>query len=388
MASAMDADGWASTYESLSAFDETNLVYGKRPDYVRPIITNLGSVFNSNWVSSAGVPQHISYEVGLPFALVPMTSGDREYGNGNPTIFGGNDIANATRYSTDACDASVGFNCPVVNGNETLNGLGVFTFPYLQFAGGFYHARIVLRGMWLPSISELRSFSVFGFGLQYSFGHFFQYMLPRAAQPLDVSLMFGYTTSGIGYQPEDYTGQLDLDISAFTINMVVGYKPLPFVEAMISLGYQYANMNSSGHLVNTKNPLEQINPTLSVKGENGFRFGLEVAFSLGSFNPVVGYDYVGKSAFTTNLIYFKQTLGKDKTPSEIAQEKGVSSASEKADSAPAAESANDSSEETSDESNADEDSHDSYGSYDSDNSGSEDSSDADSSESSQDDSDI
>lgn len=319
---AMDEDGWASTYESLSAFDKSIPVYGNRPGYVKPIITNLGTILNSNWVSSAGVPQSFTFEAGMPFAIVPITDDDRNYTASTdilgqrvsyetPTIFGehGNPAQPDNR----------------IYGNENLNGLGVFTYPYLQLAGSFYHARLVLRGMFLPTISEIRKFNLLGFGLQYSFGHFFQYMLPKAAQGLDVSLMFGYSTSGIGYQPEDYSGELDLDINAYTFNFVVGYKPIQLVEVMMSLGYQNSSMKSSGHLVNKNNALEQINPNLTVKGNNGFRFGIEVALQLGSFHPVVGYDYVGKSSFTTNILYFKQSLGSDKTPGEIAKEKASES---------------------------------------------------------------
>lgn len=315
---AMDDDGWATTYESLSAFDSSIPIYGNRPDYVKPIITNLGTILNSNWVSSAGVPKSFTFEAGLPFAIVPITDDDRSYTTSidilgqrisyeTPTIFG--EHGNVQQPDNR------------IYGNENLNSLGVFTYPYLQLAGSFYHARLVLRGMFLPSISQLQKFNLFGFGLQYSFGHFFQYKLPKAAQPLDVSLMFGYSTSGIGYQPDDYNGELDLDISAYTINLVVGYKPIQLVEIMMSLGYQNSSMKSSGHLVNKDNPLQQINPNLTVKGNNGFRFGIEVALQLGSFHPVVGYDYVGKSSFTTNILYFKQSLGKDKTPDEIAKEK-------------------------------------------------------------------
>lgn len=319
---AMDEDGWASTYESLSAFDTSIPVYGNRPGYVKPLITNLGTILNSNWVSSAGVPQSFTFEAGMPFALVPITDDDRNYTT-----------------STDILGQRISYETPTIlgehgnpaqpdnriYGNENLNGLGVFTYPYLQLAGSFYHARLVLRGMFLPSVSELKKFNLLGFGLQYSFGHFFQYMLPRAAQGLDVSLIFGYSTSGIGYQPDDFNGELNLDISAYTFNFVVGYKPIQLVEVMMSLGYQNSSMKSSGHLVNKNNPLEQINPNLTVKGNNGFRFGIEVALQLGSFHPVVGYDYVGKSSFTTNILYFKQSLGKDKTPDEIAKEKASES---------------------------------------------------------------
>jgi hypothetical protein len=66
-------------------------------------------------------------------------------------------------------------------------------------------------------------------------------------------------------------------------------------------------MESSGKLISTEDPMEEIHPNITVKGDNGFRFGLEVAFQIGSFHPVLGYDYVGKSAFTTNILYFKQS---------------------------------------------------------------------------------
>ncbi|SHL08534.1 DUF6588 family protein [Fibrobacter sp. UWEL] len=325
---AMDDQGWASTYESLAAFDSKIPVYGNRPGYVKPIITNLGNVLNSNWFVSAEVAKSISFEAGLPISIIPINDDDRSFkeknalgvATDNPTIFGEN------HDMTQPYDGRV-------YGNETLNGLGVFTYPYLQIGASMFHARAVLRWMMLPAISELRGFSDFGFGLQYSFGHFFQYMLPPAAQGLNVSLGFGYNTSSISYRPEDYKGQLDLDISTLNISLILGYKPVKFVEVMMSLGYQSAEMASSGKLTcmaldkNTGLTSafygQTINPDLTVKGNNGFRFGLEVAFHLGaSFNPVVGLDYAGKTSYTTNILYFKQQFGTDKTPDEIAKEKG------------------------------------------------------------------
>ena len=319
VATAMDDKGYASIYESIAAFE--NRAGGdarifNRPGYVKPIITNLGPVLNSNWYVSATVPQSITFEAGLPFALIPIGNDDRtfsENGADAPTIFGKHG------------DPATNPNDPTVYGNETLNKLGVFTYPYLQLAGGYYHARLVLRGMWLPAISELQKFNLIGIGLQYSFGHLFQYMLPKPAQGLDVSLVLGYSSSGISYQPEDYEGTLDLDISAFTFDLVIGYKPIEIVEVMLTLGYQSGSMASSGHLVSHAEGWNGavIDPNLTVDGNDGFKFGLAVAFQFGtSFHPVLGYDYAGKSSFTTNALYFKQQFGTDKTPDEIAKEKG------------------------------------------------------------------
>lgn len=336
-ANAMGDDGWASIFESIAAFESRadgnqfdangKLIYN-RPGYVKPIIDNLGNVLNSNWYVSASVPSSIAFEVGLPIALI-STSDSRtftEYGIEQPTIFG--DHADLSR------DPNIIANDPTVYGNEKLNGLSIFTFPYMQLGFSMLHARAALRFMFLPSIDELQKFNLFGFGLQYSFGHFFQYMLPAAARPLDVSLVFGYNTSGIGYTPKEYKGELDLDISAYTFDMVIGYKPFSFFEVLMTLGYQYSNMSASGTLTcETTDAVGQpmgyygqsLNPNISVKGNNGFKFGLEVAFQIGaSFHPVVGFDYSGKSSFTTNILYFKQQFGEDKTPDEIAKEKGYS----------------------------------------------------------------
>lgn len=338
---ATDEDGWASTYESLSAFQKSPVSkdsslnpYANRPGYVKPIIDNLGNVLNSNWYVSASVPQSFTFEAGLPISIISIGDDDRNYTENaeflgqsiayeTPTIFGDH------RDMAQADDGRI-------YGNKTLNGLGLFTYPYIQLGASFYHARVVFRGMFLPSISELRKFNLFGFGLQYSFGHFFQYMLPPAAQPLDVSIVFGYNTSGIGYRPEDYEGELNLDVSTTNFAIVIGYKPVSFIEVMMSLGYQSAEMLSYGELYQidpyTNFRKNEIDPDITVEGNNGFRFGLEVAFQLGkSFHPVVGFDYAGKSNFTTNVLYFKQQFGEDKTPDEIAKEKGFVRGAKKAE---------------------------------------------------------
>lgn len=307
-ATAMDDSGWATQFESMSAFDSQ---YGNRSGYVKPIIDNLGNVLNSNWYASASVPQSFTFEAGLPISIIPIGDDDKSY-DGKPTIFG--DHGNPEAPSD------------TIYGNKTLNGLGVFTYPYLQMGASFYHFRAVLRMMYLPSISDLRKFSLFGIGFQYSFGHFFQYMLPKAAQPFDVSIVYGYNSSSIGYRPDEFDGKLGLDVSTHNFSFVFGYKPVNFFEVMMSLGYQSAEMLSYGELYQidpyTNFRKNEIYPDITVKGNNGFRFGIAIALQINSFHPVLGYDYAGKSSFTTNVLYFKSQFGKDKTPDEIAKDKG------------------------------------------------------------------
>ena len=341
-ATAMDDKGWASIYESIAAFEDRpdgDARIFNRPGYVKPIIDNLGNVLNSNWYVSANVPQSLAFEFGIPISLIPINDEDRVFSEKDalgqprdvPTIFGDKWDQTADPFNTNN----------YVQGNETLNGLGVFTYPYLQLGVSAFHARVVFRGMWLPAISELRGFSLLGFGLQYSFGRWFQYMLPPAAQGLDVSLVFGYNSSSVGYRPKDYTGQLDLDISAYTFDVVIGYKPFSFFEVMMTLGYQSATMEASGHLLCEAKDAngaysayygQEINPNISVDGNSGFKFGIAIAFQLGkTYHPVVGFDYAGKSSFTTNLVYLRQQFGEDKTPDEIAKDKGYVRGAKKED---------------------------------------------------------
>lgn len=306
---------WASIYHSLIAFDDSGVRDGNRPGYVKPIATDLGSVLNSNLYASASVPQSITFEAGMPFAIVSLGN-DREYAGGAPTIFGDKKYEWGVKNKDIGSDmtCSGGGSCHVVNGNENLNALGVFTYPYLQLAGGFYHARVMLRGMWLPSISELQNFSLFGFGLQYSFGHLLWPELPPIMENFDVSLVFGMNFASIGYTPDDYSGQLDLGISTMDFEIVFGYKPMKLVELMLHIGYETSTMKSSGRLEgdaeNTKGNV--IKPGITVDGNNGFRMGFEVAFTFGeAYHPVVGIDLGTKTTFTTNVLYFKQQFGED-----------------------------------------------------------------------------
>ena len=64
-------------------------------------------------------------------------------------------------------------------------------------------------------------------------------------------------------------------------------------------------------------------PNISVEGNSGFKFGIAIALQLGkTYHPVAGLDYAGKSSFTTNILYLRQQFGEDKTPDEIAKDKG------------------------------------------------------------------
>jgi len=315
-ASTIFSADWSSNYQSMAAFDP-NLAEGNRPGYIKPLATYIGSVLNANWLTSVSIPQNFSFEAGLPFNIVFIDDQDRTYSNSDvSTIFGGQE-----EYVWDT-----ELQRDVIGGNEDLNGLSIFTLPYLQLGFSYYHAKILLRGMYFPSVSELQGYNLLGFGLQYSFGHFFIDKLPPALRDFDVSLLFGYNSAFIGYTPEDFTGELNLDFTTTHTMFVIGYKPIEAVEIMLSMGYETSEMASSGHLVAPSDAGEvgaggAINPGLTVNGRSGFRMEIEFAFSIGtSFHPVIGADFGATNAINTNVLYFNQTFGEEEKVEKTATE--------------------------------------------------------------------
>ncbi len=282
---------WGSDYASMSAFQKI----AGRSSYVKPIATYMGTVLNGSWVTGASIDKSLVFEAGLPFNIAFISDDDRSYSfNGIkiPTIFG------------DKFEMELG-------GSKELHNLSVFTLPYLQMGMSAFYTRVALRAMYFPSISQLKGYHLFGFGLQHSFGHFFVDRLPTALKGLDISLFFGYSSAYVGYTPEDWDGQLDLDFGSTHTALVIGYKPISFVEIMLSLGYQTVSMDASGEMIEYDGNYKTgrtVHPDMSVDGNGGFRLGFEVAFSLGAFHPTIGVNAGANTSLNANVLYFKQTL--------------------------------------------------------------------------------
>ena len=294
------APEWGSDFASMSAFQKS----AGRSNYVKPVATYMGAVLNGSWITGSTIDKGLVFEAGMPFNIAFVSDDDRSYkfnGVEIPTIFG------------DKFEMELG-------GSKQLQNLSIFTLPYLQAGLSIFYTRLALRAMYFPSISQLKGYHLFGFGLQHSFGHFFVDKLPAPLKGLDVSLFFGYNSAYVGYTPEDWEGQLDLNFGSTHTAFIIGYKPIPFVEVMLSLGYQTISMKASGNMIEydgnhaTSNTVK---PDVNMDGNGGFRLGFEVAFSFGAFHPTIGINAGANTSLNANVLYFKQTLFElESTPSK------------------------------------------------------------------------
>lgn len=314
-ASSVFAEG--SLQRTLKAFED-------KPGYVQPLATSFGSIYNSNWVSSARVPAGFGWEFSLPITLTYLNSDDHTYQrqyetgcapvlqNGQPcpegattayevpTIFGPQTNVQYTQYGLDPTGQgyvtySGGY---ADDGDETLRKITLMGLGWLQTAFTYQHARVALRGMWAPSSGEFGGYYHAGFALQYSFSHLFAHHLPPK-YPIDVSLLTSYNFSSVGFSPKEYTGQLDLDFKTMWHALVVGMRFFNRVELFTEIGYERSHMESSGQLTPIDPEEDEVHPRVSVDGLNGFRATLGIAFNFGTYRPVIG---MGTGAQTHNNV--------------------------------------------------------------------------------------
>lgn len=304
-----------SLQRTLKAFED-------KPGYVQPLATSFGTFLNSGWVTSARINAGFGWDFSFPLAVSYLSTDDhtytRHYANGCaqvlkngqpcpegkttnyklPTIFGPKTNVQYTNYSPDPTGSgyvtySGGF---ADDGDESLRKLTALGLGWLQTSFAYQHARVSLRGMYFPSISEFGGYYHAGFALQYSFGHMFAHHLP-SKYPIDVSVLTSYNFLGMGYSPKEYSGSLDLDFTTMWHAVVIGMRFFDRMEVFGEFGYESSTMKSSGALTPV-DPLEDvISPKVSVNGLNGFRASFSIAFMFGNYRPVLG---MGTGAQTHN----------------------------------------------------------------------------------------
>ncbi|MBN1306740.1 MAG: hypothetical protein JXA18_02395 [Chitinispirillaceae bacterium] len=316
----------------LSAGPVENMfkAFEERPEYVRPFATILGSMTNAGWYQSASVGKDFSFGVALPISLMYLNNRDREYSgtyidegcrkcrereaecNGcvecqkftAPTVFGTIRTPEITRSIIDlnfnVVTDTLPVDPPFSDGIEELTQIAGLPFLSLQTTFSIHYTAVTLRYMGIPAIPGT-SLNFPGIGLQ----HDFQYLLPSL--PVSLSVAANFTFLIISLAPEEWTddgtmsGNLSLNGLSNFLGILAGYKPVRFLEVFLETGWEHSFLKPSGTLIVNN---ETIKPSLTLKGRNGFRTALNIAFPI-KYNPVIGGIGGAQFGYLVNLIGFK-----------------------------------------------------------------------------------
>jgi hypothetical protein len=330
---------------------ETIESFEKRPGYVQPIGTFMGSFANQGWNHGARVTSGTSFRFGLGISFAFIDDADQTYQLGwdrcgkmpegrinecpdynqatgqidlrqytLPTIFG--PLANQNFRLQEYLPllgggARLNHGSSVSDGNEHLRELPFLLLPFFDIGFAHKHTEYKLRYMGLGAIfydialgdSELNHFIIAGLGVQHDITRF----IP-AELPIDISVSTNISRWGIKFTPpkKDFSGDLTLfGYSSFT-SLVLGYTLKP-AEFFSEIGWEYANMRTTGTVVDfgddgIANTSDDVitNANLQENGRNGFRISIGMAFQFGSYSPLLATSAGAQNGVHVNVFNFKK----------------------------------------------------------------------------------
>jgi hypothetical protein len=311
--------------------ENTAKAFERRPGYVQPIVTSIGSMTNSGWYVSGELPKAFNYSVAIPISLIYLNKNDRQYSetyidsgcqtcmeqkalNANidcsnciecqqftaPTIFGTIHTPDVYRSIFDRHYNVIG-NFQVKefwDGAEAMNSMVLLPFATLQTSFSYYYSEIILRYIGIPSISGI-SVQFPGIGIRHDFRHF----IPSC--PVSLSLAANFTFLSATWEPggNNMQGSFHFNGVSDFFGIIVGYKATKFLDVFLESGWEHATMTTSGemYLVNEK---EWLKPNLTVTGRKGFRIALNVSFPI-KYNPVIGVIGGAQFGNLINILSYK-----------------------------------------------------------------------------------
>jgi hypothetical protein len=313
------------------ALEETVKAFEKRPDYVKPLITSVGTMTNSGWFVGGENPKTFGYSISLPISLVYLNNNDRQYSgsfidsgcqecmkqkaagaNVNcancvecqqftaPTIFGTIPIPNVYQSRLDLhgnVNGKLAADPPFSDGSADLNSTVLLPFATLQASFSYYYSELILRYIGIPSIAGI-SVQFPGIGLKHDFCHF----IPMC--PVSLSLAANFTFLSATWKPGgNVQGSLQLSGLSDFFGMLIGYKAAKHLEVFLEGGWEHISMTPSGelHIIDEDN---WVRPRTTITGRNGFRMALNVSFPI-TYNPVIGGIGGAQFGNLINVISFK-----------------------------------------------------------------------------------
>lgn len=336
--------GLETTTSSAQVGDVGNILQSGQQDantltkaYLKPFGSGFGASLNTGWTNTAGPHGTLGFDLTVSSGLAVVPDGAKSFDiteldlqriqlKGDdpitPTINGDSEQGALLAAYADP-DGPGGmpvqeimeFNMP------EGSGFGYVPAPMIKGAVGIVKdTELMFRYMPEVEVGDFGSFSLYGFGAKHGIN---QWLPGGNLLPVNLSLMFGYTSmdvgSGLDFSADDVMGdnegnienpygasqwegqEIGLNTDAWTINALVG-KSLPIISVYAGVGYEAStlNINSPGSYPtirvkeNAENPPnnepnkplfvdsvdEPIN--ISIDGDNGFRAlaGLRLKFAV------------------------------------------------------------------------------------------------------------
>ncbi|NLG17911.1 MAG: hypothetical protein GX556_11325 [Fibrobacter sp.] len=310
--------------------------FQKRPEYVQPFATSLGTLTNSGWYQSASVDKSFGFSISLPISVVYLGKKDRQYSGTHidegcreckeqqtqnpsidcqdcvdcqefvaPTIFGTIPTPDTYNSYYDLQYNIVGQlpdSIPFSDGQ--LSNLPVLPYLTLQAGFSFYYTELKLRYIGMPTIAGI-GFHMPGFALQ----HDLQSILPKL--PVSLSLAANFTFYSASWEPgDDVKGKLALGGLSNFLGLVAGYRLKNIVEFFIEAGWDHSVLNATGEVeISSDAVSEMITLDTKIKGRNAFRSSLNIAFPIG-YHPVISGGMGSQFSNTLNIFSFKSKAKK------------------------------------------------------------------------------
>ncbi len=322
-----------STTLFASSLGQTLRAFEDKPGYVQPVATSFGTILNQGWIQSARVGKETGWNFSLIAPLAYIGTADHTYDfsyddncaelkamgkfcqtNGTsvlqdvPTIWGPN--SNAVYYEYRSSGDAPEDVMPVQigtadDGHETIRKIPMLGLPYFQLGISKHFIQGTLRGFWLPSISEFGGYYSVGLGLQYDLTRFVPPSITEKG--FFTSITCNASMWALSYVPsEDFTGELTLDGSASQAQWAIGWK-YGAMEIFTEFGYEISSLKAGGALVELAPAAgddPNIRPSIQVDGRNGARASINVAFHIGSWNPVLGQSFGAQIGSNLNILQF------------------------------------------------------------------------------------
>jgi hypothetical protein len=284
---------------STFSFSQTGINVNSLPpfeaeNYVKPLSTWFGTYFNSGTYYDASVPEIFGFKFNLVGLWTIIPDNQKTY-KPNPKLDGVGDIDPTATVFGNRASYYLGSN-----GFYTYPaGLSLNAVPFgiYQFAGSTYNTELLLRFFPKVKFSDSKV-GILGFGIKHEISSYFPML------PVDIAVQILYNNFNYEFDDGDPVNYTKLKSNNFAFNlhasktfagMFIVYSGLQYESSSMDFSYYFEDVN------NYYPTLGQKKHSLSIDGDNSFRFTLGGAVKLGVFVVNADLNLTTLTTFTTGL---------------------------------------------------------------------------------------